>query len=299
MLDDIINSAWRDGEDPDLAVRQGRDTVTSILASSQPIDVRMGLLEAAIEPLLDAPGGNPMIVVYAAKQLMKDISFLERTTRVSAEKRLSRRVRITVMQARGLHCAGESYLAFRAALAGLTAVENFAEGREGLLAKMANRPPNAVAECAVALLGIAAASLRRAGIAQTSRDFWTTRICEIVERYIPQLQEPTSAYVYPGTPALIQVLYLLVERRDPADARLIRALHELDKVARPTDRRALATVPLREVAVAGYYGDEQRADEQSRLALPALVDSSLTRHVSVVTKMRYLREDDDGKEPGS
>lgn len=293
MLDDIIFSTWREGTDPELAVRRARETIGSILASSQPVEVKIGLLEAAVEPLLDAPGGNPMLVVHAARSLIKENAFLERTTHVSSEKRLRRRVQLTVIQARGLHCAGESYMAFRATLAGITAVENFAEGREALLAKMENRPPNVAAECAVALLGIAAASLRRATLAQSSRDFWTKWICELVRSYIPKLDEPSSAYMYPGTPALVQVLYLLAERHDPVDATLIRALHRLDMLARPTDRRALATVPLREVAVARYHDDEQRVAEQSAQARPKLVDYPLPRHLKMVEKMRYLTEADE------
>lgn len=288
MIDDIINSAWRDGEDPELAVLRARQLVVSILSSPQPIEVKIGLLEAAVEPLLDAPGGNPMLAYHAAKDLIRENAFLERTTNVSDSERLRRRVRLTVIQARALHCARQSRLAFRAVLAGLTAVENFAEGHEALLAGMANRPPNVAAECVVMLLGIGAASLRRAeGMAQSSREFWTVRLRELTVSYMPRL-DPAAAYLYPGTPSLVQVLYMLIERRDGEDAEVIRALHALDKIARQTDRRALSTIPLREVAVAEYEGDAARAAEQGILARPKLIAFPLPRHLAVVERFRFL-----------
>ena len=291
MLDDIIHAAWREGEDHELATRRARELVASVVASPQPIDVKIGLLEAAVEPLLDAPGGNPMLAFHAAKELVRENAFLERTTpHISEATRLQRRVRLTVVQARGLHCSGEHFLAFRAVLAGLTAVENFAEGHDAQLRTMANRPPNIIAECTVALLGIGAASLRRASIAQSTRDFWTARFRELVLSYIPNLSDPSSAYQYPGTPSLVQMLYLLAERRDPADAQLVRALHALDKLARQTDKRALATIPLREVAVANYANDNEHAAKQSKLALPKLQKFPLPRHLKVVKRMNFLTQ---------
>jgi hypothetical protein len=288
MQDDLIFAAWREGEDPDRAVHSARVTATSVLSSAQPMDVKLGLLEAAAEPLLDAPGGDPMFVYRVASIIARENAFHERTARVPVEQRLRRRTRVAVLEARGLHCAGESYAAFRAFLATLTAVESLAEGRNGLLAKMGNRPPNVCAECAVAALGIGAASLRRAGIAERSRAFWTKQIRDLARHYMQDPDDPSAVHLYPGTPSLVQVLYLLAADGDPEDAELIRALHVLDKTARPSDRRALATVPLREVAVAAYEGDAERLVEQANIARPRLERHPLPRHLAVVDTLGYL-----------
>jgi hypothetical protein len=284
MSQNTIFAAWREAEDPELAVHTAWEDVERVLASSDSLDRKIADLEAAAEPLLDAPGGNQMLVAHAAKALLRENAVLERTLPSTAEQRLRRRVRLTVLQARGLHCAGENRHAFRAVLAALTATENAAKGRTALLARMGNTEPNVFAECVIAVLGIGAASLRRVELADSAQKAWSKWFCELVLAYIPDLQDPRSAQLYPGTPSLVQILYLLVERRVSTDAPLIRALHELDKIARGTDRRSLATVPLREVAVAGFDGDQERLVEQRALAKPKLEEHPLPRHLEVVGK---------------
>jgi hypothetical protein len=289
MSQDTIFAAWREAEDPELAVQTAIEDVERALASSASIDRKIADLEAATEPLLDAPGGNPMLAAHAARALVRENAVLERTLPSTEEQRLRRRVRLTVVQARGLHCAGESDLAFRAVLAALTATQNAAKGRAELLAQMGNVEPNVFAECVIAVLGIGAASLRRAELARSSRETCTERFRELVLAYIPDLKDPSSAQLYPGTPSLVQVMYLFTEHRISTDAGLVRALHGLDKVARGTDRRSLATIPLREVAVAGFEGDRTRLIQQRALARPKLEEQPLPRHLKIVGQ--YLDED--------
>jgi hypothetical protein len=286
MQDDAVHAGWREGEDPELAIHIARDSLPKLLSSTDPIDIKIARLAIIAEPLLDAPGGNPMLLARGAKALITENAWLERSSRASAEQRLRRRVWLTTLQARGLHCGGESYYALRASLAALTAIQNQAEGRDALLARMPNRPPNIYAESVISVLGIAAASLRRTNIADTSYEKWAEWFKKLAENYIPEL-DPSLAYIYPGTPSLVQVLYMITERRDPGDAELVRALHALDKLSRPTDRRGQATIPLREVAVAGYFGDLERLAAQRKLVRPKLQEHPLPRHLDLVD--RYLR----------
>lgn len=297
MIDDELYRDWREGEDPDRAVAMARHALAELLSSSEPIDVKIARLGDIAEPMLDGPGGSPILVFNAAKALARENGFVERSTRVPRDHRLRRRVEIALLQARALHCAGEHRLALRASLAAIAMVEDFAEGHEGLVAKMANRPPNACAECAVRILGIMAAALRRSRVAESSMEFWTMRIVDLVKSYLPDLKDPGKANIYPGTPALIQVMYLLVARGDKADAPLIKALYALDRLARPGDRRALATVPLREVALARYSGEGERVAEQVELASRRLREHPLPRHLIVVRDQGYLEDDEPPKEP--
>jgi hypothetical protein len=288
MVDDLLHSAWREGDDPELAVRHAREAVGIALNSTDPIDVKIARVRASAEPLLDAPDGNPMLVAHAARGLMRENQLVERTSKTSAEQRLRRRVDITVLHARGLHCGGQNDAAFRSFLAAWTGITNVAEGPDALLAKLANRPPNICAECLISIAGIGAASLRGADIPLHIRAGWVEHFAEIVSHYIPNLDDPTSAYLYPGTPSLVQVLYLLAEQRDQKYAPLVRALLSLDKLARPSDRRALATIPLREVAIAEYEGDKGRANDQSLVGWKKLHAHNLVRHIAVVSERRYM-----------
>lgn len=277
-LDRVVRD-WRWGENPPRAVAGANRILDAILAEDLPMSVKLALLEAAIEPMLDAEGGSPARVYQVTNAVAKESTYHEATERLSYETRMARRMRITVARARAAHCMGRSDLAFRQCLGAHAAIETMADGRDQLLATLGNQQPNLTAELMDGVLGILAASMRRALSADhPSRQYWTNEIRDIAASFMPGLNAE-KAQVYPGSGSRVQAMYVLTERGDPRDARLISALRAFDMRARLTDPRAQATIPLREVAYAKFVGDAVTMEEQAALAIVRLGAHPMPRHL--------------------
>jgi hypothetical protein len=278
---------WRDFADPDHSVHFARQELERMLVSTEmSIEEKLEILTANMEALLDGPGGNPMEVVKAVDQLEHEIAWRERLERPTREQRLKRRVILSVASARGWHCAGNSDRALERALAAHCIIESAAGGRERLLELLSLQEPNLIAECMSRILGILAAAMRRATeLGPTARRYWPAELRALGDALMPGL-DPDRAIVYPGSGSHVQYMYLLAEEGDPLDAERIRAYHRFDKRVRLADNRGLATVPLREVAVAKYFGDDETAAEQSDLAIKQL--EPLERHMRAVDDNDYL-----------
>ena len=299
---DRIRSDWRDHVDPERAVVEARQMVSEILDSrgysSHTIELNLHRLEQ-LEVLLDAEGGQPMLVHSAASAVAKQIYQAETS---AAERRLltsSRiltwKVRVTKMRMRALHCAGRSDLAFRAGMAIYTILENSVGGHEPMREALGHRP-NDTAKNIIEILGIMVASLRRTETAKASRDWWFDTFRELLAAYIPDF-DATRAHPYPACDSLVQVLFGFAELGEARDYELIMALRKIDELARPTDLRGQATIAMREVAVARYLGDVQAAKRASDQARKNLKDYNLVRHLRRVDAEGLL-EPADPERPG-
>ncbi len=278
---------WRDLTDPEHSVHVARHEFGRMLGSTEmSIETKLEILTGNMDALLDGPGSNPMEVVRAVDQLEREITWRERLERPTREQRLERRVILNVASARGWHCAGNSDRALERAIATHCVIESAAGGRERLFQLLSSEEPNLIAKCMSRTLGILAATVRRATeLGPTARRYWPGELRALGDALMPDL-EPDRAIVYAGSDSRVQLLYLLTEEGDPLDAERIRAYHRFDKRVRLTDHRGLATVPLREVAIAKYFGDDMKAAEQSDLAIKQL--EPLERHLRAVDENDYL-----------
>lgn len=277
---DQVHFDWREREDPERAVFVARQQLAKLSDSRElSIDAKIAAFEVLIEPMLDGPDGSPMIVFKYAGLLAKEVQRVElaHRERLSELRRVGRRVSVSKFRIRALLCAQYEDQAMRHCMAGITFVENLAGGRDQLVAAMGRRP-NAVADNALALIGPTAGVLRGAQLPSATRDIWVRKLRSLVTSYIPGL-DASRAYIYPGTPSVVQVLFLLAWLGDPEDAALIEALHELDKRARPSDCRAQATIPRRDLAVAQYRGDRQEASALEAKAISNFATYPLERHL--------------------
>jgi hypothetical protein len=279
---DRLSHSWCDEQDAELAIHLSRQVVDIVVGFDMPFTTKLALMEAAAEPLLDAPGGDPMLVYRTANSLSKEQQGLELDGHLSAQARFSRRVAISKLKGRGLHCAGRSDLAFNHCMAAMTVLQNLAGGWPAFLDIIARRPPNELAAATAEMFGLTCAALRR-GVPHGSaaRAMWTRALREMVDSFIPNL-DPDSAPVYPGSPSAVQAMYLLADEGDLEDASRVDALRRFDMRVRHTHRRGQATIPLREVAYARYRGDTEASAAQSGLAVTKLEDHQLYRHLIAV-----------------
>jgi hypothetical protein len=285
---DNMQHDWLEGNDPERSVPAARHEIDEILTRDMDMESKLARLERAAEPLLDAPGHAPMELYQAATAIAREVAWLERFEKPAREVRLRRRVIVTVIRARALHCAGHSKKAFEMMLAAHAVIESAAGGREALLRHLGADQPNVLAECLSRSLGIMAASLRRADqLPAAPRNYWRREIRALADALIPGM-DASRALVYPGSPSMVQVLFLLTELRDMRDLGRVTALREFDKRARLPYHRAQSTVPLREVAFAKFLGDDATASEQADLAITNLVDGQFERHLPVVDEQGYL-----------
>lgn len=291
---DDINRDWLEGGDPARAIELARRSLQALVDDDLPMSHKIAQLEAAAEPMLDAPGGDPMFLYRVVNALSKENQGIELQTHLAFEERMSRRVTLTRYRARALHCGDHPMPALEQCLAAHDALERMAGGRDALLAALGNRPPNLVAASTAAIVGVFAASIRRAlPIDHPARRYWVGEMRAIVDASLPDL-DASRAAVYPDSPSLVQVLYLLAEDRDPLDAERIRALRAFDMRVRPTHRRGQSTIPLREVAVARYEGDDTTAAQQSERARDKLNAQQLPRHLVNVEKFDYINPPEEG-----
>ena len=82
----------------------------------------------------------------------------------------------------------------------------------------------------------------------------------------------------------VQMLFLLLEERDPRDVALIDDLRRLDHRARPQHARSQATRGLVEYACAHALGDTVQARAAARAATAAIEAFPLPRHAAMVER---------------
>jgi len=280
---------YRSGQDLEQSVADARREIEQLLSSTEDsIDKKIERFLLQMEPLLDGPGSNPMEVVAAGDLLEREMHWRMRFEDATASQRLLRRVKLNVALARGWHCAGNSDKALERALAAHCITEAEAGSREKLFELLSAPEPNIVAECMSRTLGILAAALRRAEeLGPTARRYWPQEIRALADALMPGL-DPERAIAYAGSESRVQILYLMAEEGDPLDAERIRAHHRFDQRVRLTDHRGMATVPLREVAVAKYFGDDATAEEQGEVAIEKLEDAQMERHLRVIDENGYI-----------
>jgi hypothetical protein len=287
---DEIHEDWREGRDPERAVRQAQDALETMTVDTElSFEERLEIVRVTMGPLVDGPGCDPLRaarLVTLVARIWRAIELNEPTT---PEQRMSTRVELSVHHCRGAHCGLESRPALGHALAAITQVENFAGGRERMLLALAETSPNATAAAAIAIVGILAASLKR-----TFRDphhptrlYWLGQIRAMIDSYLPD-RRVELAVRYPYDDALVQAFYLLVEQGDPIDERRIDALLAFDRLARPDDHRARLTIPMRDVAAAVARGDVPKAAAKSALAIRTFETNGLWRHLRVAEAEGYF-----------
>jgi len=188
-----------------------------------------------------------------------------------------------------LHCAGHSTEALRECLAVITWLEDLVDGPNALIDVVA-RPQNAVAKQVVEVLGIFAASLRRAVLTPTAYEGLVAVGRALMAAYVGlYASTDRTPSLYPRShAATIQWLYLLMTRRLPEDALLIETLYALEHEMRPAHKRSQATRHLRDFAYARYQGCSAEADAHRRLAVPAMSDAGLARQLRVIEAYGYL-----------
>jgi hypothetical protein len=192
--------------------------------------------------------------------------------------RLKWRSELTLLRARALHRAGEPRRALSMGLANVTWLESVAGGTDGLLSALASARPVAVAEYGVAAIATLMATIRDAPLPLTSRRALVGQC-----RAYARAHTAADAVTYPRTAAFAaQALYLLAGERERSDAALITRLYELDVRHRPTDARAQATRPLRDLAYARYRRDDNAAQMHFHEAVESLRSFGLPRHQRVL-----------------
>jgi hypothetical protein len=290
-----VTSDWREFGDPQRSLALARDMLDDIAEKDLGVDKKLEYLARAAEPVLDAPNGNPIWLYRAANVLAKEQRDRERNEPLTDEQILRARVTITENRLRGLHCAGLSDLAMRHGMAAWTAIENHAGGKPGDIQRaLAHGEPTVAGELGIQIAGrLAAAAKRALPLGTATRERWGNEFRSLVDAYIPNLNAEATI-LYPGTPALVQILYFFVEDGDPLDRPRIMALRDLDEIGRPKDRRGQATIPMRDAAIARYEGNTPAFEEHSAAAWSNLKANHLQRHIDMATQHEYL-EDDDGQ----
>lgn len=278
---------WRDRQDIEKAAFESRAILNRILESDEPMSEKLAQARCAAEAIFDGPGMKPLIMRQAMDLLAKEWRWHEWAYETTFEERTRMRVEIEVLRARSLHTGGDSRLALEHCIAAHNEIEKLAGGRNGLLTALTSHDPNRAAELLVAILGIFAAALKR-GLPRgcAARRYWTGEIRTLADSYLAGLKLAPDN-IYPGAPSLVQVMYLLCEEGDPADGQRIEGLRALDVLVRPSDKRAEATIPLREIAVARYRGDIGGVKLLSPRVGPNLKAQGLGRHLWVVYENNY------------
>ncbi len=186
------------------------------------------------ELILESPSGDSLAVYRAMNQLAMEWRHVEQTRPTTPSERLGRRVEITALRARALHRAGESRRALSEAIAAYTAIENYAGGRERMLDRLGSSDRVVTESLLRILASLAPALSEEAPPPSASGEYWLGELRDIVDRLLPQFDgQPTETE--PLGSSLVQVLYLLCEQSDPADAQRIAALRRLDAALRPGD----------------------------------------------------------------
>ncbi len=288
MADDKLRSSWREGEDPEGAGFHARQQANRLFTDELAFEEKLEILRDIHGPLVDGPGRDPAYFVRITTALMLEWRAIEGGTETTVEERVLRRVELALFRARGLHCGGDSYHALREALAAHSQLEGYAGGRQELLQRLAGQEPDIAARALIAVLGIFAAALKRhiKDPQDPTRLYWIGEFRTLLDHYMPGL-DPRRAIVYPHADALVQVLYLLAEQGDPADAARIQALKAFDDRVRPKDHRGSLTIPLRDAAIARFEGDLAGFASRSKEAISGLESNGLLRHLDIVVGEGY------------
>ena len=280
--EDRLETDWNDFNDPERAVAEARVLMEAVVEQRLDPVENLGEIQARAEPLWDGPGGDPDLVLRAARACEAPLRNAESDLDRASEARIALRIEPQIFLARAHHRARPGKQALIHALNAMDWLEKLVGGPEPLSDVLARPVPNVVAELTVAALGIYPAALRRAGYPQSLRDELMYRGHELVRAYVLRGGEPLA---YPRTLALAsQWFYATVEAGDPG---LVRALYELDANTRPSHKRARATEPLRDLEMERRFGpslDEARARERVLRSLTPVME----RHVRVVTEQNYV-----------
>ncbi|MDQ3935272.1 MAG: hypothetical protein M3340_11665 [Actinomycetota bacterium] len=287
ILSDIHSEDWRDRADPDGAVAAARRLYEAVESGEIDPVQAIDQLEIAAEPLWDHEDGDPDLVLRVVRDMQP--AFVRATDYgdLKDPERIEMRVRPTILLARAQHrVSGEEREAFLTGLSVLTFLESFVSGHEALLDVIGRPTRNAVAEAAVALMGIFPAALRRAQIPPTVREQYRRLGVRLVQAYVG---ETGPKAVYPRTAALAsQWFYLLVNDRRAGEEPLVHALYALDLQTRPQDARGQVTRGQRDAAFAKYCDDTAGFERNRDDALQDLEDFGLTRHLEVIKRYGYL-----------
>jgi hypothetical protein len=249
----------------------------------------IGLLGDAAEPLWDHPNGDPSLVLRVVRDIQPAFRYRERFGGLRHPDRLELRVRPMVLLMRAEYRMpepGQARKALQTALAALTFLEDYVDGRDALT-DVLQHSANPVAEATVAVLGLYAAALPKAELPPRVRDQYRGIWIRLARAYV---MEGGPQAIYPRTEAFAsQGLYLCAEDRRPGEEPLVHAFFQLDLRTRPQHVRAQATAPKRDAVYAKYCGDTAGLRRHRRLGIEQLERLSLKRQLAELRAIERRR----------
>ena len=282
-----LNADWEQGQNRDRAVAVARTFMEGLRDGRIEPVANLERMKAAAEPLWDGEDGDPQLVRTAVNDVQRAFRQAERFGGLKDPARLMVRVEPQVLLARAELRAGRGREAFLVSHAVLVWLEDFAGGSAALRDIIARPTPNPAAECAVAILGIYPAALRRSGLPLIIGTQYEQIGRQLVRAYMNTDRRPT---VYPRTAALASQWLYHVIRADHGGAErdLVRRLYELDLMTRPPHLRGQATRALRDLEYARYLGAAADVERHKEQVTEDLRISGLARHQQVVEAYGYL-----------
>jgi hypothetical protein len=285
---DRLESDWLGGDDAERGV-ESSTMVLGAMAEGRIDPVQnLELLEAAIEPQFDGPGGKPVRVLEVMRGALPEFRRAEMAHDQQTPERLDLRCRPQVILTRAYHLMpGNERWALENGYALLMCLVGLAGGFSALADILRRPTPNPVAENAVGALGIFMAILRRDRLAPATRDGLVDRCRGLLQAYVVDTQE--NPVIYRRTLALAaQGFYLFKELGLLEDRPLVEALYRLDVAVRPDHARAQATVALRELEWARFQLDEAAARRHRAQVGLDLQRQRMPRHLRAVIARGYL-----------
>jgi hypothetical protein len=286
---------WETGRDRELALRTSTGILDEVVARTWD-PVSQGGFASAIEIQFEASGGDiglALAALHASEAA--HMRAAERQSPVS-DRGLELWLRVPVLRARTLHRSLDGpRLALEHSYSALCWLLHQAPAGslEGL-GRMLSRPiANPLAQHAVAVLGIHAATVRRAPqLSLTGKARLVSEIRSLATACVmPAGHEPV---VYPRTHALATQAFFLFNdlvscgADEPGDVDLVVRLHDLAEVTRPDTARAGATRALFEKEWLGLLGDHGGALEMAARARADLAAFELTGHLQRAERYGYL-----------
>jgi hypothetical protein len=137
----------------------------------------------------------------------------------------------------------------------------------------------------------------RASLPLTNRHPIRMQILDARTRQLDPLVDAATALLVAGYEDLSreeahglssQDFFALCERRDPANRETLALVWDIDGVTRPATVRSRATAWLMHVAHAQWRGDAAVEQHYTRIALAALEDACLSRHVEAILRRGWL-----------
>ena len=282
-LDDLHRD-WTEGADPERAVAESGVFFARVLDGHEDPVARREYFDLALDAQFDG-AGNLWVATNALR--------VAKTTLRAAEQDVWRsdefiRLRFAPIQweAQALHRVGDYAQAAQVAYMGIALLEQMTDAPTGLLQALGSRESNVIAEQAVGLVGVLAASIQRANYARETHERLVAMVRMLFGAYALAGHTPVK---YKRTLAIAaQPFYLLASEAHPADRALIEAAYALDVASRSTAARDQATVPLRDYAYARYHGDIKAALRHAEAAILSLEAFRLPRHIRVVSERALL-----------